>query len=373
MKKLFLIILCVFILTILTNEVLILKDGKTLNGKIIKMDEDTMTVYSKDGEFIIDREDIIEFYIDEKTYQNRKQNSQNIEKNDVVTNKNMVLVKGGEFLLGIKDDKENPLRKIMVNDYFISQYEMTRGEFKEFVNETNYKTTSELNGHGIILTKDGRKQEGESKEVISWMNPGFEQTDNDPVVLVSWYDAIEFCNWKSKKEGLNECYVIDKSKRDYKNNQNKRDTIRWSVECNFDADGFRLPTEAEWEFAYRGGNLSKGYIFSGGNNPDEIGWLINNSNYKTHPVGRKLPNELLLYDMTGNVSEILWDWQGKYSNEHIVDPKGPPKGVYKIIKSSSWFDKIEDNQDKPNEIYPWRQHPHWSWNILGFRVVRSVK
>ena len=108
---------------------------------------------------------------------------------------------------------------------------------------------------------------------------------------------------------------------------------------------FRLPTEAEWEYAARGGNRSKGYIYSGSNNLDDVAWYRNNSDGKTHKVATKAPNELGIYDMTGNVEEWCNDYYGAwyYENSPLIDPPGPSSGTSRICRGGSWFDTMSYN------------------------------
>lgn len=159
--------------------------------------------------------------------------------------------------------------------------------------------------------------------------PSWGWIDNHPIVNVSWYDADKFAKWK---------------------------------EC-------RLPTEAEWEFAARGGIVSKHYKYSGGNTPDEIGWFADNTGQTgTRPVRMKKPNELGLYDMSGNVYEWCNDWKYEYTSEDQVNPIGPETGIIKASKGGSWHSstrslRVSNRDDDPPEFY--------SHNV-GFRIACTI-
>ena len=101
---------------------------------------------------------------------------------------------------------------------------------------------------------------------------------------------------------------------------------------------FRLPTEAEWEYAARGGNLSKGYTYSGSDTIDDVAWYLNNSDWETHEVSTKVPNELGIYDMSGNVLEWCQDWRGDYSSGSQTNPTGPASGPAHMYRGGSWYD-----------------------------------
>lgn len=151
----------------------------------------------------------------------------------------------------------------------------------------------------------------EQYEAVMDSNPStFENCPRCPVETISWSDARAFINKLNTQTGKN----------------------------------YRLPTEAEWEYAARGGNKSKGYVFSGSNDVDEVAWLNDNSERKTHPVGLKKPNELGLYDMSGNVWEWCHDYYGPqyYKNSPLENPKGEITGQYRILRGGSWFHGVRD-------------------------------
>jgi formylglycine-generating enzyme required for sulfatase activity len=245
----------------------------------------------------------------------------------------MVRVEGGTFMMGSEDgdDDESPVHEVTLSSFMIGKYEVTVGEFRAFVEDTNYTTLAETKGGAVVWTGDA----WELKEDASWKNPYLTQTEKHPVTCITWYDAIEYCNWLSKQEGLTPVYTINKSKADPKNN-NEYDAYKWSVSCNWTANGYRLPTEAEWEFAARGGNKSKGYQYSGSDDLNAVAWYWANAGETTHAVGTKSPNELGIYDMSGNVWEWCWDWYGDYPESRSTDPKGVNEGWGRVLRGGSW-------------------------------------
>lgn len=134
---------------------------------------------------------------------------------------------------------------------------------------------------------------------------------------------------------------------------------------------FRMPTEAEWEYAARGGSESKGYLYSGSNNLSEVAWFYDNSSRMTRPVKRRSPNELGLYDMSGNVMEWCSDWYDSsyYSVSASSDPKGPTSGSYRVIRGGGWYDKAADCR----VAFRLKSEP-WNYGTLsGFRLALSSK
>jgi formylglycine-generating enzyme required for sulfatase activity len=236
---------------------------------------------------------------------------------------NFVLVQGGSF----KDTKSNYYGKgVTLSTFLIGKYDVTQKEWTS----------------------------------VMGSNPSKFKGDDLPVEMVSWYDAIEYCNKRSAAEGLAPYYKIDKSKKDPNNLPDPRfgelDDVRWTVTVNPVANGYRLPTEAEWEYAAGGGQLSKSYTYSGGELEDEVAWYWRNSgdrhlsgfwnwpaieqNHSSpKPVGTKKPNELGLYDMSGNVREWCWDWSGDLV-PNVKDPKGPSSGSARVWKGGGWMGAV---------------------------------
>ena len=142
-----------------------------------------------------------------------------------------------------------------------------------------------------------------------------------------------------------------------------------NITCNFTANGYRLPTEAEWEYAARGGNRdSLAFSYAGGNSVGVLGWYINNSEKHIRQVGTKIPNSLGLYDMSGNVWEWCWDWYGAYPSTEQSDPKGAKRGSYRVTRGGSW----NSSEDQLRTTYRSYGDPASRYHDLGFRVIRPI-
>lgn len=192
-------------------------------------------------------------------------------------------------------------------------------------------------------------------QAVMGVNPSYHAGNpNRPVELVSWYDAIVYFNLRSVQEGLTPCYSYVLNETDYGTNPanwpsgwNNYDDNHHQVQCDWNANGYRFPTEMEWLFAAKGGNQSLGYAYSGSIDPNEVAWTWENSDigdgqgWRTHDVGTKAPNELGLYDMSGNVWEMMWDkWDIWYDipSGSETNPTGPIGGSYRRTRGGNYSD-----------------------------------
>ena len=292
------------------------------------------------------------------------------------TGTEMILVKGGTFQMGSNEkgvgSDEKPQHSVTVSEFYIASTEVTFAEFAKFIAATEYKTSAEINGFSYVRTKDEwEKIAGVNWTCDEWGNIRDISRENHPVVHVSWYDAVEYCNWLSKKDGLTPAYSVNKDVKDPNNLDTLSDTQKWIVKCDFSANGYRLPTEAEWEFAARGGNESKGYMFPGSDDFREVGHVFSSKPWKEGmiEVGSYKPNELGLFNMAGNVTEWCWDWFGDYTTDAQTDPRGPESGRERVKRNGSWYGLIYNCRTTSRTAYT----AETSFFELGFRVARSAK
>ncbi len=181
-------------------------------------------------------------------------------------------------------------------------------------------------------------------------NPSYFKGESLPVEQVSWFNAVEFCNRLSARGGFNSYYNINKKKNDP---ENKNNGIRWTVTENNNADGFRLPTSAEWEYAARSG--SSGKYFWGDKISGDYCWYKDNSGERTHPVGSKKPNAYGLFDMVGNVREWCFEWHPSF------------KGLNRVVRDGHYSLDPEDMRIDKSDSYP----PHFEFGFIGIRLVKN--
>ncbi|MCO6476413.1 MAG: SUMF1/EgtB/PvdO family nonheme iron enzyme [Phaeodactylibacter sp.] len=289
---------------------------------------------------------------------------------------NMVFIQGGPFEMGDTfgdgGSDEKPVHTVTVSDFEIGRHEVTVEEFSRFANASGYKTDAEK-GDGSYIYENGSWNK---KAGINWrhdatgkLRPSGEY--NHPVIHVSWNDAVAYCNWLSEQHGYQKVYTISGG----------------TVTANWSANGYRLPTEAEWEFAARSGGKKYKYAWGNDNTPhaniaDESfkkqysGWTIwegyNDGYVHTSPVGKFEQGDLGLADMTGNVWEWCWDWYDSdyyEKSKNSRDPRGPDSGSFRVLRGGSWVSlpalvRCADRSDSA---------PGGRSYSVGFRLARAVR
>jgi len=272
-----------------------------------------------------------------------------------------VLVPGGGFQMGnpTGEKAEQPVHLVQVSSFRMAVTPVTVGQFRRFVEATGYVTTAEREGNGQVLQDlDGKGVHSPNffaPSDASWKNPSYHHTDDFPVGMVGWFDAVEFCNWLSKAEDRRPVYRIEGSR----------------VEADWSANGWRLPTEAEWEYAARGGPAQgpatlpppKDLTFNGMT-------LYYVTTARPHPVGKGEPNSLGLFDIGGNVTEWCWDWYDLYPSATQSDPRGPSQGDFRVTRAGSWFQNWYQPVLQPtNRFYEDPTGDIFCYN--GFRIIRN--
>lgn len=263
----------------------------------------------------------------------------------------MILVEGGQFTMGSNqgEDNEKPTHQVALDAFYIAEHETTVDQYREFVKATGRDMPQPPDEDWMKTHLHTMKYyTSAAKTWWGW------QADF-PMHHVNWYDAMEYCNWLSEKEGLQKCYTTDPKGG-------------WLTDIT--KNGYRLPTEAEWEFAARGGNKSKGYIYSGSNDPSAVAWYDDTSNQKSPmTIKTKAPNELGIYDMSGNVWEWCSDYYDAdyYKKSPLKNPFNDKFSVYRTLRGGAWHYRVEyttvTSRDGPE--------PKFSNYNYGFRIART--
>jgi len=285
----------------------------------------------------------------------------------------LVLISAGSFMMGSDESAEelvqffntnygadlkaerykpeHPCHRVKITrPFYLGRYHVTRGQFRQFVEATGYQTDAEKDGTGAM---EFNGETFEQKPEFTWRNASFAQTDEHPVVNVSWNDAAAFCDWLSRKA----------------------------------VQAYRLPSEAQWEYACRAGTTTRYYS---GDDPETLaqvgnvadataktrfpGWkstLQAGDGYVfTAPVGRFRPNAWGLYDMPGNA----WQWcadrynEDYYAASPVDDPKGPDSGVYHVLRGGSWY----GGPHLCRSANRFRSAPDGRGNFIGFRIAKTI-
>ncbi len=240
----------------------------------------------------------------------------------------MILVEGGEYRMGndySANSDERPERKVTLNSFYMGKYEVTNEEFARFCKVV-----------GLEVPKGKPRV---------------------PVTNVTWDHSVMYCNWLSSTQGLDRVYTIT------------RDSTAARVTMDPSANGYRLPTEAEWEYAARGGQKTKYYAYSGSNDPDEVSWNISNAGNRGHEVGTKKPNELGIFDMTGNCMEWCFDWYRAdyYSKGENDNPTGPKAAATRVCRGGNYMSR----PDVLRSTRRFNMEAKSNDGFVGIRLVRN--
>ncbi len=244
-----------------------------------------------------------------------------------------VYIHPGTFMMGDTRDGDAPLpvHSVTLSAYLVCKHQVTQAEYA----------------------------------AIMGSNPAvnYGVGDDYPVYYVGWYQAIRYCNLRSMQENLEPVYVVN----GFTDPGNWSGV--WNIDVNWSAHGYRLPTEAEWEYAARGGTNDPDYRYSGWDAITPAAWFYNNSGHSTHPVRTKFPNGLDIYDMSGNVWEWCWDWSADYTADPVVNPTGPASGTYRIQRGGA-FNSVHEECE-----VSYRKHSdplYGQAGVWGFRVVKTT-
>ncbi len=261
----------------------------------------------------------------------------------------MILVPAGTFTMGRTNGDGNssevPTHSVTLNSFYIGKYEVTQAEYSQYMPPAPTWTSS--SGLG----------------------------ENYPVYGVSWYSVLKYCNLRSMAEGLTPAYTILGSTNPANwGGGGVVPTDTWpawdAVICNWNANGYRMPTEAEWEYAARGATNSPDYLYSGSDDINAVAWCMDNSDLSSQIVGTKTPNGIGTYDMSGNSWEWCWDWYSSsyYSSSPSNNPTGPASEVSRVIRGGT-FNYIASSCRVAKRGYSF---PYTYGANPGFRLCRPT-
>jgi formylglycine-generating enzyme required for sulfatase activity len=239
----------------------------------------------------------------------------------------MIELPGGTFLMGSPDTddqayaSEKPQHKVTLSAFAMGRYAVTRGLYRAVMPETPSE----------------------------WQQD--QDDDSLPANYVDWFAAVRFCNALSERQGLQPCYQI----------QGKE--VTWDQSAN----GYRLPTEAEWEYATRAGTTTRWFCGDEATDLSRYAWFSENAGGRMHPVGEKEPNPWGFYDLAGNVYEWCWDWYGGYPPEPADNPTGPPSGAARVLRGGADWSGAR----LLRSACRYRRVPEVRDLFIGFRCVRA--
>lgn len=234
----------------------------------------------------------------------------------------MVLIPGGWFEMGYNggNDDEGPVHRVWVDAFLMDKYEVAQDQYRR------------------LQLSDPSRFEG----------------DRLPVEQQTWIDAIRFCNERSYQEGLDPCYDEE------------------TLECDFEANGYRLPTEAEWEYAARAGTDTEHFFGNDSRRLAQYAWTEDNAGQGTHEVGTKRPNPWGLFDMYGNVAEWVHDYYGEvyYQTSPERNPRGPDQGEFRVLRGGGWSSALGDVRSSFRDYSASVDDGCMVSDAVGFRCVR---